>query len=53
MIAPRRRDHEVRFFADPAALKAAWWVMSAKQADTRQRRFARLIEASLAGRRLD
>jgi uncharacterized protein YdeI (YjbR/CyaY-like superfamily) len=31
---------------------AIWWVISAKQAETRQRRLARLIALSVAGRRL-
>ena len=31
---------------------AAWWVISAKQAATRQKRLARLIKDSAAGRRL-
>jgi uncharacterized protein YdeI (YjbR/CyaY-like superfamily) len=32
--------------------KASWWVMSAKQEATRDRRFDRLVEASAAGARL-
>ncbi len=32
---------------------ATWWVMSAKKADTRERRLDRLIADSAAGRRLD
>ena len=31
---------------------AAWWVMSAKRADTRARRFATLLEDCAAGRRI-
>jgi uncharacterized protein YdeI (YjbR/CyaY-like superfamily) len=31
---------------------AIWWVVSAKQAETRERRLAKLIAASAAGRRL-
>ncbi len=32
--------------------KLAWWVMSAKQTDTRDRRLAKLIEYSATGKRL-
>jgi len=31
---------------------AAWWVMQAKQEQTRARRFAKLLESSIAGKRL-
>ena len=56
-------EHEARFRADAAAWEyfssappsyrkqALWWVVSAKQPATRERRLARLIEDSAAGRR--
>ena len=58
------REQEQRFRADPAAWDffqtqppsyrrtAIYWVVSAKRAETRARRLAKLIEDSAAGRRL-
>jgi uncharacterized protein YdeI (YjbR/CyaY-like superfamily) len=58
-------DHQRRFGRSAAAWEffraqapsyqrtAAWWVVSAKQEETRLRRLERLIEVSAAGRRLD
>lgn len=57
-------DYELRFRAEAAAWQwfeamprsyrhpAVWWVMSAKQQATRERRLATLIEDSAAGRRI-
>lgn len=41
------------FNAQPASYrkKAVWWVMSAKNEQTRQSRFARLLESAAAGKR--
>ncbi len=58
-------EHEARFRADAAAWEffssappsyrkpALWWVVSAKRPETRERRLAKLIEDSAAGRRLE
>ena len=58
------RDQQRRFRAEPEAWAffsstppsyrraATWWVISAKQEATRDRRLAQLIKDSLAGRRL-
>ena len=57
-------DYEARFRADKAAWAwfeamplsyrrpAAWWVMSAKREETRERRLATLISDSAAGRKI-
>ena len=57
-------DYEARLQAEPAAWEwfstqapsyrrgASWWVVSAKQEATRERRFAALLADSLAGKRL-
>ena len=57
-------DHEARFRANSPAWEywsaaprgyrttATWWVVSAKQPETRERRLGQLIEDSAAGRRL-
>lgn len=56
--------HEQRFRADPAAWEffrsqapwyrraATWWVVSAKRAQTREKRLAQLVEDSAHGRRI-
>jgi uncharacterized protein YdeI (YjbR/CyaY-like superfamily) len=43
------------FAAQPAGYRRVltWWVVSAKQAATRERRLARIIECSAAGKRVD
>jgi uncharacterized protein YdeI (YjbR/CyaY-like superfamily) len=43
------------FSAQPPGYRrlASWWVMSAKKEETRERRLARLIEDSAAGRRIN
>jgi uncharacterized protein YdeI (YjbR/CyaY-like superfamily) len=58
-------DHLARFQKNPEGWvyfqacapsyrkRVIWWVISAKQATTRERRLSILIEASIAGRRLD
>jgi uncharacterized protein YdeI (YjbR/CyaY-like superfamily) len=53
MLAANRRA-QAFFAAQPPSYRklACWWVVSAKQEETRNKRLGKLIEASVAGKRL-
>jgi uncharacterized protein YdeI (YjbR/CyaY-like superfamily) len=49
-----RKRAWVFFESQPPSYRkaAAWWVMQGKRAETRERRFAKLLEFSMTGKRL-